>query len=72
MRLPIDTEAVRFVSAEPPEQALDFDTKQPLADAEGNLVFKVHLFAVGAGAVTRSPSRWPASPRAWASSPRSR
>jgi hypothetical protein len=50
MRLPIDTGAVRFVSAEPPEQALDYDTKQPLADAEGNLVFRVHLFAVGAGA----------------------
>lgn len=50
MKLPIDTATVRFVSAEPPEQALDYDTKQPLADSEGNLVFRVHLFAVGGGA----------------------
>jgi hypothetical protein len=50
MKLPIDTGTVRFVSAEPPEQALDYDTKAPIADAEGNLVFRVHLFAVGGGA----------------------
>ena len=49
MRLPIDTTAVRFVTAEAPEPATDFDTKQPQADAEGKLIYKVHLFAVGAG-----------------------
>jgi hypothetical protein len=49
MRLPIDTAAVRFVTADPAEPAIDFDTKQPQANDEGQLIYKVHLFAVGAG-----------------------
>ncbi len=48
MRLPVDTSAVHFVSAGPPEPAIDFDTKTQRADENGEPVFNVHLFAVGA------------------------
>lgn len=49
MRLPVDTSAVNFVTAGPPEPAVDYDTKQQRADGDGRLVFNVHLFAVGTG-----------------------
>jgi hypothetical protein len=48
MRLPVDTSAVHFVTAGPPEPAIDFDTKAPTLDETGQPVFKVHLFSVGA------------------------
>src|ERR1700730_14246478 len=48
MRLPVDTSAVSFVTAGPAEPALDFDTKQQKTDENGQLVFNVYLFAVGA------------------------
>jgi hypothetical protein len=70
MRLPIDTAAVRFVTADPPEQAVDFDTKQPQANGEGQLIFNVPCSQWGPEAGTASPSRWPESPRASVSSPR--
>jgi hypothetical protein len=49
MRLPVDTSAVNFVAAGPPEPAIDFDTKAPKTDDAGQPIFNVHLFAVGAG-----------------------
>lgn len=49
MRLPIDTSAVSFVSAGPPEVAVDFDTKVPKTDATGKTIYNVYLFCVGAG-----------------------
>jgi hypothetical protein len=49
MRLPVDTAAINFVAAGPPEPALDYDTKAQKTDEEGRPVFQVHLFAVGAG-----------------------
>ena len=49
MRLPVDTSAVNFVAAGPPEPAIDFDTKVPKTDEAGVPIFNVHLFAVGAG-----------------------
>ena len=49
MRLPVDTSAVSFVSAGPPEPAIDFDTKAQKTDDSGLLINQVHLFTVGAG-----------------------
>jgi hypothetical protein len=49
MRLPVDTSAVHFVAAGPPEPAVDFDTKAQKTDDSGTPIFQVHLFAVGAG-----------------------
>jgi hypothetical protein len=49
MRLPVDTSAISFVTAGPAEPAIDFDTKAQKADENGEFVFNVHLFSVGAG-----------------------
>jgi hypothetical protein len=49
MRLPIDTVAVRFVTAGPAEPVLDYETRAPKADENGQPLFSVHLFAVAAG-----------------------
>jgi hypothetical protein len=49
MRLPVDTAAVHFVAAGPPEPAVDFDTKAPRTDDNGQPIYNVHLFAIGAG-----------------------
>jgi hypothetical protein len=49
MRLPIDTQAVRFVTAGPAEPVVDFETKTQRVDATGQPLFNVHLFAVGSG-----------------------
>ena len=47
MRLPVDTSVVSFVSAGPPEPAIEFDTKQQKTDAKGVAINQVHLFVVG-------------------------
>lgn len=49
MRLPVDTSAVSFVAAGPPEPAVDFDTKVPKVDEDGQPIFNVYLFSIGAG-----------------------
>ncbi len=49
MRLPIDTTAVSFVTAGAPEPDIDYDTKAPRTDESGQPLFRVHLFALGAG-----------------------
>lgn len=49
MRFPVDTAAVHFVAAGPPEPAVDFDTKTPKTDDNGLPIYNVYLFAVGAG-----------------------
>ena len=49
MRLPIDTTAVRFITAGPAEPVLDFETRIQRADVDGVPLYNVHLFAVGNG-----------------------
>ena len=49
MRLPVDTSAVNFVSAGPPEPAIDFGTKAQKTDDKGLGINQVHLFVVGGG-----------------------
>jgi hypothetical protein len=49
MRLPVDTSALNFVSAGPPEPAIDFGTKAQKTDDKGTGINQVHLFVVGGG-----------------------
>jgi hypothetical protein len=49
MRLPIDTQTVKFASAGPAEPILDYDTKAPKLDESGTPLFSVPLFAAGGG-----------------------
>jgi hypothetical protein len=49
MRLPIDTVAVRFVTAGPAEPVLDYDTRSQRVDNDGVPLYNVHLFAAGSG-----------------------
>jgi hypothetical protein len=49
MRLPIDTVAVRFVTAGPAEPVLDYESRSQKVDVDGVPLYNVHLFAVGNG-----------------------
>ena len=49
MRLPIDTQSVRFASAGPAEPILDFETRAPKLDESGTPLYSVPLFAAGSG-----------------------
>jgi hypothetical protein len=47
MRLPIDTSAISFLCALAPEPVLDFETKQPRADENGEPLFVIQLLVMG-------------------------
>jgi hypothetical protein len=47
MRLPIDTQNLTFIAANPPEAVLDFESKQPRTDTDGRPVFAVGVVALG-------------------------
>jgi hypothetical protein len=49
MRLPIDTQSVRFAVAGPAEPILDFESKSQKYDETGAPLFGIPLFAVGTG-----------------------
>jgi len=49
MRLPIDTSGMIFVSAGPPEPVLDFETKQPKTEENGEALFSVQLAVLAQG-----------------------
>ena len=49
MRLPIDTQNIRFAIAGPAQPVVDYDTKAPRLDENGTPLFSVPLFAAGAG-----------------------
>lgn len=46
MRLPIDTTALKFLAVTAPERVLDFDTKQPKADTDGQPLYALKLVAL--------------------------
>ena len=53
--LPIDTTAITFLASAPPAAVLDFQTKQPKADSNGEPLYAVQLVAmqpVGADVIT--------------------
>jgi hypothetical protein len=49
MKLPIDTSAIAFLCAMPPEPVVDFETKRPRADDNGEPLYLVQLLAMGEG-----------------------
>jgi hypothetical protein len=54
MRLPIDTQSVTLVAGKV-EAVIDFETKRPKADANGEPVYSVDLVALG----TEGAQIWP-------------
>ena len=49
MKLPIDTSAIAFLCALPPEPVVDFETRRPKADENGEPLYVVQLLAMGDG-----------------------
>ena len=49
MKLPIDTSAIAFLCALAPEPVIDFQTKQPRADENGEPLYVIQLLAMGDG-----------------------
>src|SRR6266511_1786487 len=50
MKLPVDTSAIAFLCALEPEPLLDFETKRPRADENGEPLFVIQLIALTDGA----------------------
>jgi hypothetical protein len=49
VKLPIDTSAIAFLCAMPPEPVVDFDTRRPKADENGEPLYVMQLLAMGDG-----------------------
>ena len=49
MKLPIDTSAIAFLCAMPPEPVIDFETKRPRADENGEPLVVIQLLAMSDG-----------------------
>ena len=49
MKLPIDTSAIAFLCALAPEPVIDFETKRPRADENGEPLYVIQLLAMGDG-----------------------
>jgi hypothetical protein len=47
VKLPIDTSAIAFLCAMPPEPVVDFETKRPRADENGEPLYVVQLLVMG-------------------------
>ena len=50
MKLPVDTSSIAFLCALAPQPVLDFETKQPRADENGEPLYVVQLVALAEGA----------------------
>ncbi len=46
MRLPIDTSGMTFLAAGPPEPVVNYDTKAPKVDDNGQAIFAVQVVAL--------------------------
>jgi hypothetical protein len=49
LRLPIDTSSISFLCALAPEPVVDFETKRPRADENGEPLYVIQLLAMGDG-----------------------
>jgi hypothetical protein len=47
MKLPIDTSAIAFLCALAPEPVIDFETRRPKADENGEPLYVIQLLAMG-------------------------
>ena len=55
MRLPIDTSSISFLCALAPEPVVDFETKRPRADENGEPLYVIQLLAMGDGSADLKP-----------------
>jgi hypothetical protein len=49
MKLPVDTSSIAFLCALEPQPVLDFETRQPRADGNGEPLYVVQLIALAEG-----------------------
>jgi hypothetical protein len=49
VKLPVDTSAISFLCGLAPEPVVDFDTKRPKADENGEPLYSMQLVALGEG-----------------------
>jgi hypothetical protein len=61
MRLPIDTSAVSFVCVLPPQSVVDYETKRPKADDNGEPLYSVSLAATAENSAEIIAVKVPAS-----------
>ena len=64
MKLPIDTSAIAFLCALAPEPVVDFETKRPRADENGEPLYVVQLLAMGDGSADLLAVKIPGVPSA--------
>jgi hypothetical protein len=64
MKLPVDTSSIAFLCALEPEPVLDFETKRPRADENGEPLFVVQLIALTEGAAEIIAVKVPGIPSA--------
>jgi hypothetical protein len=64
MRLPIDTSAISFLCALAPEPVVDFETRRPKADENGEPLFVIQLLAMGDGSADLIAVKVPGVPSA--------
>jgi len=62
VKLPIDTSAIAFLCAMPPEPVVDFETRQPKADENGEPLFVVQVLAMGDGSADLIAVKVPGMP----------
>jgi hypothetical protein len=62
VKLPIDTSAIAFLCAMPAEPVLDFETKRPRADDNGEPLYVVQLLAMGEGSADLIAVKVPGMP----------
>ena len=64
MKLPVDTSAIAFLCAMPPEPVLDFETRRPKADDNGEPLYIIQLLAMGDGSADLLAVKVPGVPSA--------
>jgi hypothetical protein len=62
MRLPVDTSAIAFLCAVEAEPVVDFETKRPRADENGEPLYMVQLIAMSDGAADIIAVKVPGAP----------
>jgi hypothetical protein len=62
MKLPVDTSAIAFLCAVEAEPVVDFETKRPRADENGEPLYVVQLLAMGDGSADLLAVKVPGTP----------
>ena len=62
MKLPVDVSAISFLCAMAPEPVVDFETKRPRADENGEPLYVIQLLAMGDGSADLLAVKVPGTP----------